>query len=84
MSYKMMIVIVVLCVLVMAGWRSANEIRCTGAFPFDGDNPWRAVETSAEQLTATLWLVDSNPDLEMIEVAAESPDCFVVIFRAVE
>jgi hypothetical protein len=70
--------------LILASVIAATPVPCTDAFPFSEGSPWRALDTSVEELTDALWLIDEDENLELVDVFAEAPGCFVVIFKVKE
>ncbi len=76
---------VVLClvmVVLFSAWNEPQRSQCTQVFPFGEGNPWRAENTSADELTLLLWKIDLDPRLELASVFAEFPGCFVVAWKA--
>ena len=53
---------------------------CTGAFPFSEGSPWRVLDTTPEELTDTLWLIDLDPTLTLFSLGSEAPGCWAVAF----
>lgn len=72
-----------LTIVLGAACASAHPHQCTQSFPFGEGNPWRVLETHPEEITAALWLIDSDPDLELFSMGSEDPGCWAIAFRDV-